>query len=115
MSEIRKHKGIIVCFLILTILVFAKQSSSFVDFSSSGFENENSVKESTHNHFLSIVFTKSTKQVSLTNLLKKVCVEKTFIKLTNQLTSLPASYFTFKCYDLSINASILKLNCILRI
>lgn len=113
MSEIRKHKGIIVCFLILTILVFAKQSS-FVGFSSAGIKNENTVKKCTHNHISSIVFTKNTKQASSTNLLKKVCIE-TIIKSTNQSTSLLTSYFIFKCHNLSINASILKLNCILRI
>lgn len=61
MSQIRKHKGIIVFFLILTTLVFAK-SSSFVAFTSSGFKHQNYVEKSSPNHVSSIVFTKNTKQ-----------------------------------------------------
>jgi hypothetical protein len=113
MSEIRKHKEIIVFFLILTMVVFAKQSGSYVHFSA-GYKI-NSVKESHYKHIPIIAFTKEIKHVSCSNLIKKVCFEKAILKSPGQLTTLLPSYPVSRYFHLLVNASVLTLNCILRI
>lgn len=115
MSEIRKHKGIVVVLFVLVVLVFVKHTITYVDFSSTGIKKENSLKQSAKGIIKDIVIANVPKPESCITFIKKVFFQKSAVHLTNQNSKLISSHFLYCGLNFSLPASILKFKCVLRI
>ncbi len=115
MSGIRKHKRILVYFLILAILVFAKQYGFLIPSSELDYNVEDLKLAKQHNHNSDFIFTKEIKHLKVYKLIKKVNIERAVLKVVNHSSSVLSSFYNFKSFFVLFNTSILKLNCVLRI
>lgn len=115
MTGIRKNRNFIVVFFILTLLVYSRLSNPIADFSASSFQKENTVKYTQLKNIVNYTFTKTSKQAPHPNIISKAFIGKASANSTNEITSSLPELFAVKYFDFPVNASILKLICILRI
>lgn len=115
MSGIRKYKGILIYFLILTILVFVKQSGFYFSFTPYDYDVEDSIKAKPDNFASKIVFTRDIKHLKVLKIVKKVSLDRVVIRNVKFSAKQFSIFNIYKSFNISINTSILRLNCILRI
>lgn len=115
MTGIRKNRNLIVVFFILTLLVYTRLSYPITDFFASRFQKDNTVKYTPVKSIVNYTFTKISKQVPHLNIISKAFIGKTSANSTIEITSSLPEIFVGKYFDFPVNASILKLICILRI
>ena len=115
MTGIRQNRNLVVIFFILTLLVYTRLPYPSVNLFASSFQKENNVKYTSLKSIVNYTFTQTSKHVPHPNIVCKAFIGKTSPNSTIEISSSLPELLEGNYFDFPVNASILKLICILRI